>query len=132
MSSSSQTIKHSSSVFTGRLFLVPAVYFLLARLGINISSYISIYCEEKDSKPINKSTIYFVLIIVINFFKFTQIETWNFTSSFQIVKEAIVNIYTFTAIIKTQLQHVPIEQIIRSNPQILFAQSNTYEIIMCL
>ena len=48
------------------------------------------------------------------------------------MKEAIVNIYTFTAIIKTQLQHVPIEQIIRSNPQILFAQSNTYEIIMCL
>ena len=63
--------------------MVPAVYFLLARLGINISSYsISISRGEKDSKHINKSTIYFVLIIVINFFKFTQIETWNFTSSF--------------------------------------------------
>ena len=95
--------------------MVPAVYFLLARLGNNISSYISISCGEKDSKHINKSTIYFVLNIVINFFKFTQIKTWNFTSSFQIVKGAIVNIYSFTAIIKTQLQHVPIAQIIRSN-----------------
>ena len=55
--------------------MVPAVYFLSARLGVNISSYISISCGEKDSKHINKSTIYFVLIIVINCFKFTQRET---------------------------------------------------------
>ena len=75
--------------------MVPAVCFLLARHacsgllyravssgGINMSmffTYISISCGGKDSKHINKSTIYFILIIVINFFKFTQREMRNFT-----------------------------------------------------
>ena len=51
----------------------------------------------------------------------------NFTSSFQIVKEAIYILFMRSE--KTQLQYVLIEQIIKSNPQILLAQSNTYKIV---